>query len=262
MRNSIRQFARCCLPDSLRKPLGALAGKFDGAVIKPVQGAIFDLSGGRFHADGCTFIIPKDITSRTYRACFLEGDYEVEERELIRNFLRPTDAVLELGACLGIVSCVTNKILADKTRHVVVEGNPFCIAAIHRNRELNQAGFLVENAAVSNQREVTFYLHPVYVVGGTTQRQTGRPVRVPARSLADLDNRHGPFTTLIMDIEGSELEVFSASPEILKRYRLVIVELHAWAIGEAGVQKCREILTTAGLRFKQCAGITEAWQRD
>ncbi|MEI6197336.1 MAG: FkbM family methyltransferase [Verrucomicrobiota bacterium] len=250
------------MPEAIRKPLGTLAGRFDGAIIKPLQGAIFDLSGGCFKADGCRFLIPKDITSRTYRACFLADDYEAEERALIRHFLRPADTVLELGACLGIVSCVTNKILADKTRHVVVEGNPFCIPAIHRNRELNQAGFLVENAAVSNEREVTFYLHPVYVVGGTTQRKSARPVRVPARSLADLENRHGPFTTLIMDIEGAELEIFSVSAEILKNYRLVIVELHAWAIGEAGVARCREILTAAGLRFQQRAGITEAWQRD
>jgi FkbM family methyltransferase len=198
----------------------------------------------------------------SYRGCFLTGNYEAEERELIRAFVRPTDSVLELGACLGIVSCTTNKLLADKSRHVVVEGNPFCIPAIHRNRELNQCGFLIENCAVSNQREATFYLHPVYVVGGTTQRESSRPVRVPARSLADLDARHGPFTALVMDIEGSELEIIEASQEILKRYRLVIVELHDWALGADNVERCRELLAAAGLRLQRRAGITEAWQRD
>jgi FkbM family methyltransferase len=227
-----------------------------------LRGAWFDLMGGHFRADGCDYVIPRDITSRTYRSCFLDGSYEAEERELIRTYLRPADTVLELGACLGIVSCMTNKILADKSRHVVVEGNPFCIPSLHRNRELNRAGFLVENCAVSNQRDAVFYLHPVYVVGGTTQRQSELPVRVPARSLVELDTRHGPFTALIMDIEGSELEIFSAAPEPLSRYRLVIVELHDWAIGKAGVEKCQELLRAAGLRFKQRAGITEAWQRD
>jgi hypothetical protein len=65
-----------------------------------------------------------------------------------------------------------------------------------------------------------------------------------------------------MDIEGAELEIFEASREILGHYRLVIVELHAWAIGARDVERCREILAAAGLRFQQCAGITEAWQRD
>lgn len=260
--NRLRQTARRYLPAPIRKPIGSASGWLYAVVIQWILGAWFDLRGGQFRADRCTFIIPKDITSRAYRACFVNGSYEAEERELIRSFVRPADTVLELGACLGIVSCITNKLLTDQTRHVVVEGNPFCIPAIHRNRSRNQCGFLVENCAVSNSPDATFYLHPVYVVGGTTQRKTDLPIRVPARSLADLDSRHGPFTALIMDIEGSELEIFSVSAEILKRYRLVIVELHPWAIGEAGVERCRETLAAAGLKFQRRAGITEAWQRD
>ena len=262
MTNSIRQTARKHLPPSIRRPLGTAAGLFNEKIIQFIKGTIFDLFVRRFEADGCTFKIPTDITSRSYRACFLSNSYEAEERELIRTFIRPEDRVLELGGCLGIVSCVTNKLLNDKTHHVVVEGNPFCIPAIHRNRNLNQCGFLIENCAVSNQTEATFYLHPVWVVGGTTQRKTSLPVRLPGRSLTELHNRYGPFNTLIMDIEGSELEIFEKATDTLKLYRLVIVELHDWAIGADGVQKCRDLFTAAGLKFKQRAGITEAWQRE
>ena len=60
-------------------------------------------------------------------------------------------------------------------------------------------------------------------------------MRLPGRSWRELDNRYGPFTTLIIDIEGSELDVFEASRDLLQKYRLVIAELHPWAIGEAGV---------------------------
>jgi FkbM family methyltransferase len=153
-------------------------------------------------------------------------------------------------------------LLRDNTRHVVVEGNPFCIPAIHRNREINQCRFLVENCALSDQAEVTFYLHPTYIVGGTTQRQSNRPVRVPGRSLKELDARYGPFSALIMDVEGAELDALKPAGEILKSYRLVIVELHEWAIGAENVECCREVLRHAGLQFKQRAGITEAWQHD
>jgi FkbM family methyltransferase len=260
--SQLRQLARKYLPDPIRKPLGSLAGTIDHEVLDRIRGALFDLGGRRFKADGCTIEIPTGITSMKYRACFLKGDYEAEERELVRAFVKPSDRVLEVGACLGIVSCVTNRLLADKSRHVVVEGNPFCIPAIHRNREINQAGFLIENCAISDKREVTFFLHPVYVVGGTTLRQSNRPVRVPTRTLAEMDQRYGPFTTLIMDTEGSELEIFEASQNLFNNYRLVIVELHEWAVGAQGVQRCRDILTAAGLRFRQRAGITEAWERD
>ena len=260
--NQSRQIARRFLPEPTRKRLGAAAGWLNNNIIRWFQGAVFDIKGGHFKADGCTFSIPRDQTSRTYRSCFLDNSYEAEERDLIREFVRPSDSVLELGACLGIVSCVTNKLLSNKTSHVVVEGNPFCIPSLHRNRQLNNCGFLVENCAVSNEREATFYLHPVYIVGGTTQRESSRPVRIPARSLPELYERHGPFNTLIVDIEGAELNIFSAATEILAKVRLVIVELHPWAIGESGVERCRELFSAAGLRFKKRAGITEAWQRD
>jgi FkbM family methyltransferase len=196
-----------------------------------------------------------------YRSCFLTGNYEKEERELICRWIRPEDSVIELGACLGVVSCVTNKLLTDKSKHVVVEANPFCIASIYRNKELNQAGFLIEHCAVGNDPEVTFYLHPVYIVGGSSQRASNRPVRLPAKSLRQLDRERGPFTALVIDIEGSEREVFEASIDILKRYRIVIVELHEFAIGADGVERCREILRDCGMQSMGSAGITEVWQR-
>jgi FkbM family methyltransferase len=231
-------------------------------VVRPFLGLVFDLKGGRFHADGCTFVIPKDATTKTDRSFFLGSDWECELRDLIRQCIRPEDCVIELGACLGIVSCVTNKLLADKSRHVVVEANPFSIPGLYRNKELNQAGFLIEHCAVDSQPEVTFYLHPVSIVCGTSQRVTNRPFRLPAKSLRQLDRERGPFTVLIIDIEGSEREVFEDSKDLLKSYRLVIVELHEIEIGADGVERCRQILRESGLRLVRQVGTNnEAWER-
>src|SRR6267378_650544 len=249
MVDQLRRAARAYLPTSIRKPLGTLAGRINERVIMPLQGLLFDLKGGLFHADGCRFAIPRDVTTRQYRACFLRNDYEHDERELIKEWLKPEDRVIELGACLGIVSCVTNKLLSDKASHVVVEANPFCIPSLYRNKELNQAGFLIEHCAVGSRPEVTFYLHPVYIVGGSSQRATNRPFRLPAKSLKQLEAERGPFTALIIDVEGTEREVFQESMEVLRRFRLVIVELHEFAIGADGVERCRQILRDCGLEF-------------
>jgi FkbM family methyltransferase len=171
--------------------------------------------------------------------------------------------VLEFGACIGVVSCTTNKILTDKKRHVVVEANPFCVPWLHRNRDLNQCQFLIEHCAVSQAREVTFHLDPRMIVSSSIQRNGASqiPVRVPARSLTELDTRYGPFTALIMDIEGAELETFENARELLKRYRLVIVELHDWALGEEGLKRCRQILSEAGLQCRKQVKWVEAWER-
>ena len=261
MEQQLRNTARKYLPARIRRPLGTFAGRINQLVLHPLQGLLFDIGGCRFRVEGCAFEIPKDLTTRTYRACFWQGNYERDERELVRRRIRPEDSVLELGACLGIVSCVTNKLLANKSRHVVIEANPFCIAPLYRNKELNQAGFLIEHCAVSSRPEVTFYLHPVFIVGGTLQRATNRPFRVPAKSLGQLERERGPFTALIMDLEGGEREVLQESSDLLKQYRLVIVELHEFAIGVEGVEGCRQVLRQSGLRLVDQVGITEAWER-
>lgn len=228
-----------------------------------VGGAIFDLRGGRFNLNDCTFIVPKDQTSREYRASFLSNRYEVEDLEVVRACIHPTDQVLELGACMGVVSCTTNKVLTDRKRHVVVEANPFCIPWLHRNRDLNGCQFLIEHCAVSQSHDVTFHLNPKMIVSSSIQRngESQIPVRVPARSLAELDARYGPFTALIMDIEGAELETFEHARELLGRYRLVIVELHDWALGEEGLKRCRQILSEAGLQCRKQVKWVEAWER-
>src|SRR5882672_8018119 len=191
MEEQIRSAARKYLPPAIRRPLGTFAGKFNEVVLKNLQGLLFDLRGSRFDTDGCTFSIPRDVTTRLYRATFLTDDYEQDERQLIKEYLRAEDRVVELGACLGIVSCVTNRLLAQKANHVVVEANPFCIPSLYRNKELNQSGFLIEHCAVHANGEATFYLHPVYIVGGTVQRKSNRPVRLPAKSLRQLDAERG-----------------------------------------------------------------------
>ena len=257
----LRAAARKWLPAPIRNTLGSIAGKFQHTFIHGCKGLLFDLGGGKFRVDGCTFAIPKDLTSVPYRACFFDKSYEADERDLIRGAIRPDDRVLECGACLGIVSCVTNKLLRDNTQHVVVEGNPYCVPWLHRNREINRCGFLVENCAASTASDVTFYLHPVYIVGGTAQRKTARPVRIPGRSLKELEAKYGRFTALVMDIEGAELEMLEASRDLLAHYRVVIIELHEFAIGIDGVNQCRKVLSEVGLKFIKAAGLTEVWER-
>lgn len=229
--------------------------------IRPLLGLIFDLRGGRFRVDGCEIEVPKELTTRTYRGCFMTDDYEAGERALVMELLRPSDSVLEIGACIGAVSCVTNRLLADKKRHVVVEGNPKLISSIEKNRDINQCGFTILNKAVSQEPEVTFYLSEEFIVGGTAQRKSPHPVKVEGITLDELDQKYGPFNVLIMDIEGGEVEAIPPALEFLKRCRLVIWETHDWACGAEATQRCRDALADAGLKYVETAEDTEAWLR-
>jgi FkbM family methyltransferase len=255
----IRSFARKTMPEALRRPLGILSGGLRTHLLYPALGLIFDLKGDRFKADGCTFVIPRNITSLELRASFMLNDYEVDERWLIQKYFLPEDSVLELGACLGIIACITNKLLRDPTRHVVVEANPYCLPAIHRNRVRNGASFLVEHCAVSNQRDVVFTINPRHITCSSLNNPTGMAVRLPGRSLNELLERHGPFSALIMDIEGSELDLLESAGHDLRHFRLIIIELHENVIGVEGIHRCHALLQGAGFVLKDTSYITEAW---
>jgi hypothetical protein len=108
---------------------------------------------------------------------------------------------------------------------------------------------------------VTFFLHR-FITGSSSHIETNRPVRLPGKSLSQLERERGPFSVLIIDIEGSEREVFETSRDVLTRYRLVIAELHEWVIGADGIERCHQILNECGLKFIERAGIVEAWRRD
>lgn len=256
-RKTLGQF----FPPAIRDLLGRFYVAFYERITRPVMGLIFDLKGGRFHVDGCAIEVPKDLTTRTYRGCFMIGDYEAEERALIKRYLRPEDSVLELGACIGAVSCVTNQLLKDKSRHVVVEGNPKLIPSLERNKSINGCGFTILNRAASQEKEVTFYLSEQFIVGGTAQRESPHPVTVQGSSLEDLNREFGPFTALIMDIEGAEADVIPPSIEFLKTCRLVVVETHDWACGKERTEECRKAMAAAGLQYAATEAVTEAWIR-
>jgi FkbM family methyltransferase len=241
---------------------GKLGELFVHYVVNPLYGLLFDLRGGVFRADGCRFVIPKEMTTIGWRGVgFGKGHYEDEERQMMKQFVRPEDSVIEFGACLGVVSCATNQLLRDRSRHLVVEANPLLIPWLYRNRELNGSGFIVEHCAVGKPPEVTFYIHSTAVVDGSSKHKSARGVRLPCRSLRELHERYGPFTTLIADVEGSEIDVLEDSREVLKSYRLAVIEFHPTIIGEEKVARCKQILTECGLRPVGKAGFTEAWQR-
>jgi len=256
---------RKLIASALPAPVRATVGKYYVAayenLVRPVLGLVFDLRGGRFRVDGCEIEVPKELTTRTYRGCFMSGDYEAEERALIKRYLRQEDSVLELGACIGAVSCTTNKLLKDKSKHVIVEGNPKLIPYLEKNKTINGSGFTILNRAASQEESVTFYLSEQFIVGGTTQRQSPHPVTVPGSSLEDLNKEFGPFTALIMDIEGAEADVIPPAAVFLAGCRLVVVETHDWACGAERTEECRRAMSAAGLKHVATEDATEAWLR-
>jgi len=207
------------------------------------QGNIVKIDGCRFHTDSP--IIPITMKSR-----FFLGRYERKERKAIRSFLDPSLPVIELGASIGVVSCITNKKLKNPQKHVVVEANPELIPLLTANRGLNDCSFTIINKASGyGSKEAVFYLHERFA-SGSMHRVTDKAISVPTTTLADIFSEyHFEYANLICDIEGGELDLLKYEKELISRKIFqIIVEVHPSFVGEEAVRRFREELKDIGFR--------------
>lgn len=217
-----------------------------------------------FVQNGIKIYVPLELTDYKFRGRFILGTYEQEEATYLTRFLKTGDCILELGACLGYVSCLANIILEDEQKHVVLEANPALIPYIARNRDENGCGFHVEHAIVSTSETNTFYIHDL-IVGGSQKRKTANKIEVNGKSIPQLEEKYGlSFNVLIMDIEGGELEFLRNHKDELKGIERIFMEIHPFAgiltLKEA--EECEEILDSLMFTRVLQDGNYQIWQKD
>lgn len=214
-------------------------------------GAIVVARGDRVRVDGCDLDLGDPSVSLAVKSRFVLDRYERPERAALLRYLDRDRPVLELGACLGVLACVTNRLLTAGVHHVVVEANPHLLPLIERQRVLNGATFVIEHAALDYGDEAIIYVNQARITASSAQRPHGEPVRVAATSLARLAERHGlDGFTLISDIEGAELELVEQEADVLAaRVRTLILETHPDVYGEFGRRRLVAGLETAGFRL-------------
>lgn len=205
--------------------------------------------------DGFTFDTAKDITDAAFQERFSKDTYEKEERTLLAKHLPATAQVLELGACLGVMGVITNSKLSDKGKHCVVEANPTLVPYINKNKEINGAGFNIIHGLVSktSSGEFTYYKKPV---AGSAHRRDNREgegtkTKVEVYTVESIQQKYG-YTpdTLIVDIEGGELEFFEQNIDFIgNNIKLILVECHEFLMNEPGFnQKIVDLLATKGFK--------------
>jgi len=226
----------------------------------PLAGLYFTLKNQFYQIDGCSFEYPKHLVTLGFRSRFYFRNYEREEREFVTRFIEKNDRVLELGACLGIVSCLTNKCLGDPSKHVVVEANPELIPTLQRNRDRNACKFSVEHCMLSEGHSADFYIHDL-IVGGSADRKTPRKTQIVCRSFQELQEKHGEFTALVIDIEGGEHQLFEDYLPQMEKVRTIILEQHDFIIGPEKIEQLRNALTEHGFQQTALSGQSEVWQR-
>jgi len=217
-----------------------------------MAGAFFDIFLGDYEIEGMRFVIPRNLTTRQFRGRFLLNEYETDiERLYLHKYLAPSARVLELGGCLGVMSCIINKLLHDPTKHVVLEPHPGLVPLLVANRDRNSCSYTVRQGVVSTAPYETFYVHDL-IVGGSTTRTTSRPLTVPGFTVERLAEAHGfAFDTLVLDIEGGEYDLFKALDQRIRQFHRIFLELHDRAdfSNKAAIAMCPELLKSQGFEL-------------
>jgi FkbM family methyltransferase len=238
-------------------------GEFIGrARMEKYSGQYFDKFHTYYKTDGLKFAVPAG-TSHRIKCRFVWDYYEQEERILLRKHL-PRDAkVLELGACMGVISCVTNKLLSNPKDHVIVEVNPNLIATLEQNREMNSCGFEIFNGAVSTADDLKMSFNNVFILASSSHAKDNRAKSsVETKTITELASEYNiDFNCLVIDIEGAEYEFVHEFLGELKRFKTIFIEVHPNHLSEKGLRKIQEILSGAGFEMLEKIGDCEAWQQ-
>lgn len=199
---------------------------------KKIRSAV---SGHSLDVDGLRFQYPENVTYAAYHA-LRKGFYELPERNLIKDYLRPDLPVVELGGAYGIVSGLVNRKLNLGLRQIIVEANPKLLDLCKSNalrggngRELTVLNYAVDySGADSISFNVTEGTHDSHVVESWRSAVPGASITAPTVTLSHLLEREGMSSgySLVCDIEGAEFDLVAKDAEGLEHCQLMIVELH------------------------------------
>lgn len=199
--------------------------------------------------NGCTFG-SRGIENEVLHNDLMDGVFERFERNAVQEFVSPDLPVVELGGCLGVVGCITNRRLTNPQAHVVVEANPQVIPLLAANRRRNRCQFQVLNRAIAYGSDVVEFA-PSMDFASNSLRESGgeKVVRVKTTGLGDILARNSfKRFTLICDIEGHECDLVEQEPEVLRHADVIILETHARLVGEERNQEMLRQLHELGFR--------------
>jgi FkbM family methyltransferase len=190
--------------------------------------------------------VPRQIAGETFRlparwSRYYQADYEPETFEFLRRWCRPGDAVMDIGAHLGLFTVCMSRLVGPRGQVFSFEPTPFTCSVLRETVRLNhcESNVVVHQKGVSSQSgHASFFDTGDVVSNANSLVHTARSkatTTIETVSLDDVLPNRQAIRLLKIDVEGAELDVLRGAGRTINRCRPVIqLGLHPLPIREAG----------------------------
>jgi len=185
----------------------------------------------------------KDVPASIQRMLFRKT-YEDRERELVKSIIKPNSRVLEIGAGIGLISLVANKI-ARSGEVRAYEANPKMENIIRKNYTLNGLKpDLVMKAVTSDGKPVSFFIDDEILSSSLIDRNKGHTeTTIESDKFQTIIKEFDP-NVIVMDVEGAEINLLDSKD--LQTVEHIIVELHPHIVGQEKIDQLLQNLEKIG----------------
>lgn len=210
--------------------------------------------------DGVRLSLHHPAISNQMRYVLWRG-YEQRDIPLLKEMIAQDDSVLVAGASIGFLSIYCRKIIG--VHHVaMVEANAALGSLLAENFRLNgltQEAFIL-GALAGHDGEIEFHANENFWSSSILARSATEKVSiVPAMTLPTILARLAfRPTTLIMDIEGGEVEI---PGHHFNPFEKIMIELHPKLTGKKPADNLLASLEQQGFRILRAAGHSYALRR-
>ncbi|TDR36531.1 FkbM family methyltransferase [Aquamicrobium defluvii] len=209
--------------------------------------------------DDLTISVDKFTVPREIRKGVFHREYEKQERHLIRTLdLSPSDRVLDLGTCVGVVAITAAKLVGSKNVQTH-EANPALEPIIRKNFALNNVDPALHMVAVTKDgRDIELHLQKRVFSSSVFPRDSKGAISVKSVAISDIINAFGP-TIISMDVEGAEAEIVDATD--FPGVRAAMLEVHPHVIGELKAKAVLDRFASLGFLERNRMGDTYLFTR-
>lgn len=185
------------------------------------------------------------IAASALQSC-LEGSYELENQQLLVEWLQPGAVVFDVGANVGFFTLLAARLVGSGGRVIAFEPVPQALASLRRHLELNHLdNVTVIPAAVSAEAgQAHFQQHTDLTMGRLGDQGE---LEVELVSLDGLLDELPKPSLLKIDVEGEEVNVLRGASRLLREQRpMLLLATHGSAVHE----QCCGLLREAGYELE------------